>query len=266
MMALSCQCVSFMPSLFSNFLNSPSLISPQCSSASSLSSPFHLEHWHPPSPSSSVIVFHRRRMTESASRFSHHTKTSCQLLLLISSKCATSRPPSPAHFIAKLSSCSLFFLSFLLWFHCSLWTHVTKLVLLFFFPLFWTFLFGGSSSLSVVLILHHLYLQASVHGLISHISIAWIPELFFIFYFFTQNSKALHDLHWATLCCKEKICWQFKDVTVWIIGVASDHRNNKAIFSYFGCLLSTNLGFSCACVYLVCSVGGVWQVNCHGNI
>lgn len=134
MMALSCQCVSFMPSLFSNFLNSPSLISPQCSSASSLSSPFHLEHWHPPSPSSSVIVFHRRRMTESASRFSHHTKTSCQLLLLISSKCATSRPPSPAHFIAKLSSCSLFFLSFLLWFHCSLWTR-HKVGAVVFFPL-----------------------------------------------------------------------------------------------------------------------------------
>lgn len=63
--------------------------------------------------------------------------------------------------------------------------HVTKLVLLFFSPLFWTFLFGGSSSLSVVLILHHLYLQASVHGLISHISIAWIPELF-LFFFYTK--------------------------------------------------------------------------------
>lgn len=70
MIALSCWCVSFMLSLFSNFLNYPSFISPQCSSASSLSSPFHLEHWHPPS---SVIVFHRRR-TESASSSIHHTK------------------------------------------------------------------------------------------------------------------------------------------------------------------------------------------------
>lgn len=266
MMALSCQCVSFMPSLFSNFLNSPSLISPQCSSASSLSSPFHLEHWHPPSPSSSVIVFHRRRMTESASRFSHHTKTSCQLLLLISSKCATSRPPSPAHFIAKLSSCSLFFLSFLLWFHCGLWTR-HKVGAVVFFPLILDILVWR-----LIITIGCPHSSPSLpssqrtwsHFSYQHCLNTW--TFFFIFYFFTQNSKALHDLHWATLCFKEKICWQFKDVTVWIIGVASDHRNNKAVFSYFGCLLSTNLGFSCACVYLVCSVGGVWQVNCHGNI
>lgn len=106
--------------------------------------------------------------------------------------------------------------------------------------------------------------------MVSFLISALLEYLNFFFFFLhkihSQNSKALHDLHWATLCCKEKICWQFKDVTVWIIGVASDHRNNKAIFSYFGCLLSTNPGFSCACVYLVCSVGGVWQVNCHGNI
>lgn len=125
---------------------------------------------------------------------------------------------------------------------------------------------------------HHHYRSSSFFTIftfkpaymVSFLISALLEYLNFFFSFLhkihSQNSKALHDLHWATLCCKEKICCQFKDVTVWIIGVASDHRNNKAIFSYFGCLLSTNLGFSCACVYLVCSVGGVCQVNCHGNI
>lgn len=87
MIALSCWCVSFMPSLFSNFLKSSSLILLWCSSASPFSL-FHLEHWH----SSSVIVFHsrrRRRMTESAFSSSHHTKSlvSCSFSFLPDVQC-----------------------------------------------------------------------------------------------------------------------------------------------------------------------------------
>lgn len=47
-----------------------------------LSPPLYLEHWHP--PFSSVMGLHRRRMTESASSFSHHTSplVYCSFLIL----------------------------------------------------------------------------------------------------------------------------------------------------------------------------------------
>lgn len=87
-------------------------------------------------------------------------KISRLLFLLISSRCATSWPPSPSHFIPKLWSSSLFFLSFLLWFHCFTYQHLHLWSLFFSWC---TFSYGDSSSLLVTLISslpssHHMYI------------------------------------------------------------------------------------------------------------
>lgn len=81
----------------------------------------------------------------------------------------------------------------------------------FVFASFWTFLFGRSSSSSVILILFILinFTFESAYMVPCPMS----AVLGCLHKFHSQNSRASHDLHMTTLCCKEIICWHFKDVT-----------------------------------------------------
>lgn len=223
----------------------------------SLSSPFHLEHWHPPS---SVIVFHRRRRrrAESASSSSHHTKplVYCFFWFL------PDVPRPDLHLPHILFPNSQVALCSSLWLMNTCPCHTCgSLVFLILDILVWR----------LIIIISHPHtlpsLPSSQHTW-SHLSCQHCLNETFFYKFHSQNSRASHVLHWTTLCCKGKICWQFKGVTVWIIGVVSDHWNNKTILSFFGSLPSTIFFRVCvsACVYLLCLVGEVCQVNCHRNI
>lgn len=148
--------------------------------------------WTLTPPPSCVIVFHRRRMTESASRFSHHTKplVYCCFWFL------TDVPRPDLHLLhisfqkSQVALCSSFCL-------CPgfdvAYERVLYLWCLLFF-LMLAFLFGGPSSLLVLLI------QASIHGLISHVSIhehTWT---------FCTKFKSI-DPQGSTLCYKENILY-----------------------------------------------------------
>ncbi len=135
----------------------------------------------------------------------------------------TSWPPSPSRFIPKLSTCSLFVLLFFLWFHSGLRTliHVASVVLLYFLILD-IFVQGLFRIIGHCHIFPFLSLSQCISSHLScqHCLNTWT---FFVHKIHSLNSRASHDLHWATFCCTEKICWRFKGVTVWNTGLVSDH-------------------------------------------
>lgn len=139
---------------------------------------------------------------------------------------------------SQVALCS--FLSLLLWFRCGAWTlvHVAPVVLSFFLSFFLTFLFGGSSSLSVILLLlYHLYLQVIVRGLISH------QHCLNTWAFFTPDFRASHNLH-----CGEKIYWYFK-VLLWRLMELFPHKwNNKTLFFLWLCTIQHLWILLCVCV------------------
>ena len=174
--ALSCWCVSFTPPFVLQLLNSPSLISPQCSSLSLTLLSF--SPWALTPPPSSVIVCHRKRSLPPASAITQNPSSSVAFDFFQMCHVLTSTFLHILFPNSQVALCS--FLSFLLWFHCGAWTlvHVAPVVLSF---------FSSHSGHSCLEAYHHyqssscffiIFTLKSSYMVSFLISIAWIPGHF----------------------------------------------------------------------------------------
>lgn len=215
-----------------------------------LSPPLHLQQWHP--PLSSVMGFHGRRMTESASSFSHHTSplVSCSFLILFQICHFLTFIPFTFHsqnlkLLFVLPFVSPLFPRWLM--RCILGPVV--------FPYRGLSLFGGQLSLSAIFILYHLDLQVSLHGLLSHVSITWTLLILYI-HLFIHTFQTHHMIFtWRrrtyTGSLKMWLCgyYQFFQIT-WIIKVA---------FLFF-CLLAFYKLYICVCVFSKFRLWWFWKI------
>lgn len=136
-------------------------------------------------PPTSVIVFHRRRRVDSASRSSHHTKSLAYCSFLISTRCATTSFffPFYSHLFVLLSCLSSgVTLALPVVPHSSLWTSLCE---------------GSSSSLSVTLI-SSFHLQSRICRLIFFKNFSWIPKnIIYKITLKSQEHEMIPGLHYV---------------------------------------------------------------------